>query len=101
MLMKTNPALKLYDESDSGNIVHILSELTGECEPGIEQLLQTGITPWDLAKRFGVLGQLRDSLLERIFTNLNYMVQNGQISRQYADELIAYFEMNVPAEDTI
>lgn len=101
--MKTNitvPMITLHDESDSGDISSIISELTGKERTQIEEMLQTGITPWELARHLGVLGALRDTLLERVFTNLGAMVQSGQISQEYADELIACFEMTIPAEDS-
>lgn len=96
--MGTNLSLNLEQELQSGDIVRILSVFTGKNKEHIENVLRTGITPWDYAKKCGVLEPLRNALLERIFTYLDAMVRRGQITRQYADDLIACFEMNIPAE---
>ena len=53
-----------------------------------------------LARELCVLCEFRDTLLERMLTQLCEMVQEHQISQQYADDMIARFEMNVPAEES-
>lgn len=96
--MYANSVIDINSEIQSGDIVQILSAFTGKNKEHIENVLRTGITPWDYAKRCGVLEPLRNALLERTFTYLDSMVSRGQITRQYADELIACFEMNIPAD---
>ena len=100
MAADMNYVMKLSTETESGDVVHLLSELAGEPEERVEQMLQTGMTPWELARELCVLGEFRDTLLERMLTQLCEMVQEHQISQQYADYMIARFEMNVPAEES-
>ena len=88
---------KIITETESGGVVPLLAELSNSPEMEIEQMLQTGITPWILAQRLNVLGKFRDALLERLFSQLQTMVENNQITQQHADDMIAYFETYVPA----
>ncbi|MBE5039788.1 hypothetical protein [Ructibacterium gallinarum] len=89
----------LATETESGGVVRLLAELSGAPETEMEQMLQTGITPWKLAQNLGVLSEFRDALLERLFSQLQNMVENNQITQQHADDMIAYFETYVPAAD--
>lgn len=86
--------------TQSGGVVQLLAMLSGKPEAWIERRLQTGITPWDLAEELSVLGEFRDTLLERMLTQLCQMVREHQISQQDADDLIARFEMNVPVAES-
>ena len=79
-----------------GDMVHMLAVCSGKDTETIEQQLRSGEPPWELAKRLGVLGELRDKLLARIFVYLDAMVETGELSRKQADELIACYEMDFP-----
>ena len=89
--MNSNNTVYVSDQLESGNIVHILAVFSDMDEDSIERQLRTGKNPWDLAKELGVLGRLRDELLGRVFSYLEVMVQEQQISQEDADEMIACF----------
>ena len=42
MAADMNYVMKLSTETESGDVVHLLSELAGEPEERVEQMLQTG-----------------------------------------------------------
>ena len=81
-----------------GDMVHMLAACSGKDTEFIEQRLRSGEPPWALAKRLGVLGELREKLLARIFVYLDAMVEAGELSRTQADELIACYEMDFPLD---
>lgn len=96
--MNSKYPIDVSEELQSGDIVHSLSRLSGMDKNYIEQILHTGKNPWELAEDLGVLGDLRDELLSRIFFYLDVMVEEQQLSREDADEMIALFEMYVPTD---
>ena len=88
----------MYDnESESGNVVLVLSRLSGAPENEIERRLQKGITPWTLAKELGILEEFQEIVLERTHARLRLLVQGKQITQQYADEIAASFSRSIPA----
>ena len=94
MLTNANYITDANTEIDSGNVVRLLAELSGEKDEKIEALLQTGKTPWKLSQELGVLSEFKDVILGHMLSRLDLMVEERQITQEYADELVAYFEMD-------
>lgn len=94
MLTNANYRTDANTEIDSGNVVRLLAELSGEKDEKIEALLQTGKTPWELSQELGVLSEFKDVILGHMLNRLDLMVAERQITQEYADELVAYFEMD-------
>ena len=94
--MKTdvNYVLSTTDETDSGNVVCLLSALSGKEEAEIEAVLRRGISPWLLANELDVLSEFKEEILGYLLTQLSKSVEESQISQEQADELVAEFEMN-------
>lgn len=96
--MNSKHPIDVSGQTESGDIVDHLSRLSGIDKGRIEQILRTGKNPWELAEELGVLGDLRDELLSHIFFYLDIMVEEQQLAREDADEMIALFEMYVPTD---
>ena len=94
--MKTdvNYVLSTAEETDSGNVVCLLSALSGKEETEIESMLRRGVSPWLLANELDVLYEFKEEILGYMITRLCRMVEENQITQEDADELVAEFEMN-------
>ena len=102
MRTEWTPEEAQYIEAEGGDVASVLAELSGQPRDLLEQRLQTGITPWKLAKELNVLEAFRALLIERVLNRLHGMVQNRQISQQRADEMLALFQagIGIPAMES-
>lgn len=72
---------------DSGNIVLLLSMLTGANENEIESLLLTGLTPWAVALRYGKYEEFKELIKENYTHSLNALVADNKLSPDAANEI--------------
>lgn len=72
---------------DSGNIVLLLSMLTGADENEIESLLFTGLTPWAVASKYGKYEEFKELIKENYAQSLNALVENNELSPAAANEM--------------
>lgn len=93
-----NLTASLDTAMETGNVTMVLSLLSAGSEEELEAKLQTGKSPWQLAEELNVLDAFWELVFARMLNQLDFIVHTGQISQQQADELVAHFEMTVPAE---
>lgn len=63
-------------------------------ETEVEKMIESGISPWKIAKAFGKYSKYKESVMETLLNNLDLLVLYGYLTREQADERIADFEKN-------
>ncbi len=92
---KIGALIELYRAMENGNVALVLSMLSGRSKEEMESVLQTGKTPWEVARNVDVLEEFHRVVSGRMHTQLDFMVDTGQISRRRADEMVRCFDGNL------
>lgn len=97
MTMKSNRNLNqnLIHAIEAGDVMLVLSLLSGQDEQELERELAAGKTPWQLARELGVLEPFYRVVMERMQDQLNFMVRTEQMSKRQAEGLALCFAKNM------
>lgn len=81
-----------YHSEQPDSAVLRLAKIINLEESKVEKLIESGKTPWQIAKEFGKYNEYKESIMQTLLNNLDLLVLYGLLTREQADERIADFE---------
>ncbi len=81
-------------EVGSGNVVLLISLITGAPQSDIEDMIMCGISPWAVADYFGKLDEFQSILYNNMEESLTALVESGEMTEQMADIYRQQFSVN-------
>lgn len=82
----------IYRSENADSAVSRLAKIINLSEAEVEVLIESGKTPWQIAKTFGKYNEYKESVMGTLLNNLDLLVLCGYLTREQADERIADFE---------
>lgn len=74
-------------EVESGNVVLLLSLITGAEESLIEEMIINGIQPGEVANKFGKYDEYKQFLKNNVLSQLQTLIDNEEITVKEANDL--------------
>lgn len=91
---KTYKTPNEIQKNNEDSTVQRLAEIINHSEKEVEEMIERGKTPWQIAKSFGKYSEYKESVMQTLLNNLDLLVLYGCLTREQADERIADFEKN-------